>query len=136
MITAGHQRKKAAVTIGLEYLPCIRIKSPNLQDEILFNLMHNSIETSKTSVRLEDFKVGEYHYCTGEKIKIESEPKDVAEFLKRLGIGYGKYHFDNLGVKTYHQFLTQLKRLNTNGRQLAKKVKSWICLTNGLNQVK
>ena len=44
VITAGHQRKKAATAIGLEYLPCIRIKTPNLQDEILFNLMHNSIE--------------------------------------------------------------------------------------------
>ena len=40
VITAGHQRKKAATAIGLEYLPCIRINSPNLQDEILFNLMH------------------------------------------------------------------------------------------------
>ena len=63
VITAGHQRKKAATAIGLEYLPCIRISSPNLQDEILFNLMHNSIETSKTSVRLEEFTVDGYHYC-------------------------------------------------------------------------
>ena len=50
VITAGHQRRKAAAAIGLKELPCIRINSPNLQDEILFNLMHNSIETSKTSV--------------------------------------------------------------------------------------
>ena len=77
VITAGHQRKKAATAIGLEYLPCIRISSPNLQDEILFNLMHNSIETSKTSVRLEEFTVGGYHYCTPDKVKIESEPQNV-----------------------------------------------------------
>ena len=171
VITAGHQRKKAATAIGLKYLPCIRISSPNLQDEILFNLMHNSIETSKTTVCLEDFKVGAYHYCTGDKIKIESEPKnvlicseitklmsrygewgsvvtdgdgnvilnaeyaycakklgygvlsygipneDVPEFLKCMGVEYGKYNFDNLGVKTYHQFLAQPKRLSTDGRQ-------------------
>ena len=68
VITAGHQRKKAATAIGLKYLPCIRINSPNLQDEILFNLMHNSIETSKTTVQLEDYKVGAYHYCEPAKI--------------------------------------------------------------------
>ena len=171
VITAGHQRKKAATAIGLEYLPCIRINSPNLQDEILFNLMHNSIETSKTSVRLEDYAVGGYHYCTPDKVKIESEPKnvlicseitklmsrygewgsavtdgdgnvilnaeyaycakklgygvlcyaipneDVPEFLECMGIEYGKYNFDNLGVQTYHQFLAQPKRLSTDGRQ-------------------
>lgn len=171
VITAGHQRKKAAVAIGLDYLPCIRINSPNLQDEILFNLMHNSIETSKTSVCIEEYAVGGYHYCPADKIKIESEPKnvlicseitklmsrygewgsivtdgdgnvilnaeyaycskklgygvlsyaiqneDVAEFLACMGVEYGKYNFDNLGVKTYHQFLAQPKRLSTDGRQ-------------------
>ena len=171
IIVAGHQRKKAATAIGLEYLPCIRINSPNLQDEILFNLMHNSIETSKTTVCVEEFVVGGYHYCPSDKIKIESEPQnvlicseitklmsrygewgsivtdeqgnvilnaeyaycskklgygvlvyaisndDVEEFLQCLGIEYGKYNFDNLGVKTYHQFLAQPKRLSTDGRQ-------------------
>ena len=130
-----------------------------MQDEILFNLMHNSIETSGTTVRLEDFTVGGYHYCPSAQIKIESEPKnvlicseitkllsrygewgsvvtdgdghvilnaeyaycakkmgygvltygipneDVAEFLECMGVEYGKYNFDNLGVETYHQFL-------------------------------
>lgn len=171
VITAGHQRKKAATAIGLEYLPCIKISTPNLQDEILFNLMHNSIETSGTTVRLEDFMVGGYHYCASAQIKIESEPKnvlicseitkllsrygewgsvvtdgdghvilnaeyaycakkmgygvltygipneDVAEFLECMGVEYGKYNFDNLGVETYHQFLAQPKRLSTDGRQ-------------------
>ena len=171
VITAGHQRKKAATAIGLEYLPCIRINSPNLQDEILFNLMHNSIETSKTTVHLDEFEVNGYHYCPSDKISIDSEPKnvlicseitklmsrygewgsvvtdgdgnvilnaeyaycskklgygvlvysipneDVQEFLECMGVEYGKYNFDNLGVKTYHQFLAQPKRLSTDGRQ-------------------
>lgn len=171
VITAGHQRKKAATAIGLKYLPCIRINSPNLQDEILFNLMHNSIETSKTSVRLSEYTVNSYHYCPSDKISIDSEPKnvlicseitklmsrygewgsvvtdsdgnvilnaeyaycskklgygvlvyaipneDVPEFLECMGVEYGKYNFDNLGVKTYHQFLAQPKRLSTDGRQ-------------------
>ena len=34
-----------------------------------------------------------------------------------MGVEYGKYNFDNLGVKTYHQFLAQPKRLSTDGRQ-------------------
>lgn len=176
VITAGHQRKKAATAIGLEYLPCIRINSPNLQDEILFNLMHNSIETSKTTVHLDEFEVNRYCYCEADNIHINSEPKnvlvcseitklmsrygewgsvvtdgdgnvilnaeyaycskklgygvlvyaipneDVPEFLKCMGVEYGKYNFDNLGVKTYHQFLAQPKRLSTDGRQANSSV--------------
>ena len=175
-IIAGHQRKKAATAIGLSYLPCIKINSPNVRDEIWFNLMHNSIETSKTTVNLEEFKVGGYSYCPPAQIKINSEPKnvficseitklmsryaewgsvvtdgdgnvilnaeyaycakklgygvlsygipneDVIEFLNCLNIEYGKYNFDNLGVKTYHQFLAQPKRLSTDGRQSNKSV--------------
>lgn len=170
-IVAGHQRKKAATAIGLKYLPCVRINSPNVRDEIWFNLMHNSIETSKTSVRLEDFAVGSYKYCPSSKIKLISEPKNificseitklmsryeewgsvvtdgdgnvilnaeyaycakklgygvltygipnesVQDFLECMSIEYGKYNFDNLGVKTYHQFLAQPKRLSSDGRQ-------------------
>ncbi|MBQ8135350.1 MAG: ParB N-terminal domain-containing protein [Lachnospiraceae bacterium] len=171
VIVAGHQRKKAATAIGLTHLPCVRITSPSLQDEILFNLMHNSIETSGTTVRVEEFEVGAYHYCPVDKVKIESEPQnvlicseitklmsrygewgsvvtdgdgniilnaeyaycarkmgygvlvyaipneEVKEFLEAMGVEYGKYNFDNLGVKTYHQFLAQPKRLSTDGRQ-------------------
>ena len=93
VITAGHQRKKAATAIGLTHLPCIRINSPNLQDEILFNLMHNSIETSKTTVRLEDYVVGGYHYCPSDKVKIESEPKNVlvCSEITKLMSRYGEW---------------------------------------------
>ena len=93
VITAGHQRKKAATAIGLEYLPCIRINSPNLQDEILFNLMHNSIETSKTNVRLDEFEVGGYHYCPSDKISIDSEPKNVliCSEITKLMSRYGEW---------------------------------------------
>lgn len=170
VIVAGHQRKKAATAIGLAHLPCIRINSPNPKDEIWFNLMHNSIETSKTTVRLQEYVVGGYTYCPSAKIKLDSEPQnvficseitklmsrygewgsvvtdgdgnvilnaeyaycakklgygvlsyaipneDVPEFLECMGVEYGKYNFDNLGVKTYHQFLAQPKRLSTDGR--------------------
>ena len=170
-IVAGHQRKKAALAVGLEYLPCIRINSPNVMDEIWFNLQHNTVETSKTAITLDEFSIGNYSYCASSNIKINSEPRnvficseitklmsrygewgsvvtdgngqvilnaeyaycakklgygvltygipneDVPEFLKCMSIEYGKYCFDNMGVKTYHQFLAQPKRMSTNGRQ-------------------
>ena len=176
VIVAGHQRKKAAEKIGLNYLPCIKINSPNVRDEIWFNLMHNSIETSKNSIRLNNFKIGGYGYCQPSEINIFGEPEnvficseitkllsrygewgsvvtdgdgniilnaeyaycakklgygvlsfgisnsDVEEFLNYLSIEYGKYNFDNLGVKTYHQFLAQPKRMSTDGRQAKSSV--------------
>jgi ParB family chromosome partitioning protein len=169
VITAGHQRKKAATAIGLLHLPCIKINSPNPQDEILFNLMHNSIETSGTEIHLGAFTVSAYSYCPADKIKINGKPEnvlicseiskmlsrygewgsvvtdgkgnvilnaeyaycakklgygvlsyavpdeDVEEFLEAMGVEYGKYYFDEMGIKTYHQFEAQLFRLNTNG---------------------
>ena len=60
VIVAGHQRKKAALSIGMTALPCVRIRTPNVQDEIHFNLLHNSIETSQNTGRVEEFKVGGY----------------------------------------------------------------------------
>lgn len=174
VIVAGHQRKKAATALGLTELPCVRIKAPNVQDEIHFNLMHNSIETSQNTVSLDEFKVGEYHYCPADKVRIENEPKnilicgeisrmlsqygewgsvvtdetgrvilnteyaycakklgygvlvyaianeEVDEFLKCIEVEYGKYNFDNLGIKTYHQFRAQMKRRSTDGRRQNK----------------
>lgn len=43
--------------------------------------------------------------------------EDVQEFLECIGIEYGKYNFDNLGIKTYHQFKAQLRRRSTDGRR-------------------
>ena len=171
VIVAGHQRKKAAEAIGMPTLPCVRISTPNVQDEIHFNLLHNSSETSQNKVHLGEYEVGAYHYCPSAKIRVENEPKnllicseitrllsqynewgsvvtdgdgvvilnaeyaycakkmgfgvlaysipneDVQEFLECIGIEYGKYNFDNLGIKTYHQFKAQLRRRSTDGRR-------------------
>ena len=63
----------------------------------------------------------EYAYCSkklGYGVLVYAIPnEDVVEFLECMGIEYGKYNFDNLGVETYHQFLAQPKRLSTDGRQ-------------------
>ena len=172
VIIAGHQRKKAALAIGMTELPCIRIKTPNVQDEIHFNLLHNSIETNQNSVILGAYQIGAYSYCPADKIRLANEPKnllvcseitrlisqygewgnvvtdgngnvilnaeyaycakklgygvlsyaianeDVEEFLAYIGIEYGRYNFDNLSIKTYHQFKAQMKRCSTDGRRL------------------
>ncbi|MGL5901484.1 MAG: ParB N-terminal domain-containing protein [Cetobacterium sp.] len=54
ILTAGHQRTKAMKAIGLKTCPAIRIKDVSTQDEIRFNLFHNSIETNKTNVTIKD----------------------------------------------------------------------------------
>ena len=63
----------------------------------------------------------EYAYCAkklGYGVLCYAIPnEDVPEFLECMGIEYGKYNFDNLGIQTYHQFLAQPKRLSTDGRQ-------------------
>ena len=164
VIVAGHQRKKAAEAIGMTHLPCIMVhKKLNAQDEILFNVMHNSIETSETTVVIGEVKKEAYHYCPADKIRIQSEPlmttygewgsvvtdesgnvilnaeyaycakklgygvlvyaipdDQVDDFLKCVNVEYGRYNYDNLGIKTYHQFLAQPKRLSTDGRNSKK----------------
>ena len=42
----------------------------------------------------------------------------VEEFLKYINIEYGKYNFDNIPIKIYHQFKAQLRRRSTDGRRL------------------
>ena len=55
--------------------------------------MHNSIETSKNKIRLNNFKVGEYSYCDSSEIKICGEPENVficSEITKLLS-RYGEW---------------------------------------------
>lgn len=39
-IVAGHQRKKAVLALGVEYLPCVKINNPNVRNEIQFKIIH------------------------------------------------------------------------------------------------
>ena len=43
-IIAGHQRTKAAVKVGIDSVPCFYVHDVAMQDEILFNLIHNGVE--------------------------------------------------------------------------------------------
>ena len=170
-IIAGHQRKRAAVAAGLKFMPCIFVNSPAVQDEILFNLMHNSIETSISELKVSGFVAGKYKYIENSEISVLTKSPYLAEMseisklisrygewgsivcdedgnillnseyaytAKQMGYGvltyciennlkdtllsyiqkdYGSYDFDNLNIKTYHQFLAQPKRLSSSGRK-------------------
>ena len=48
VLTAGHQRTKAMHALGIHTAPAVRISGIKVQDEIKFNLFHNSIETNKS----------------------------------------------------------------------------------------
>lgn len=171
VIIAGHQRKKAAEAIGYESVPCVYVKSPSLEDELIFNLVHNSIETSDCVITVSGFKVGDYQYIERENIHLEERaekvqklvgiskllsqygewgsvvcdedgklllnseyamaaysmgygvlayciPNDKRElFLKYISNEYGRYCFDKLPIKTYHQFQAQPKRNSVSGRK-------------------
>lgn len=72
VLTAGHQRTRAMKAAGIKKAPVIRIKGINIQDEIRFNLFHNSIETdkSKVNVNTEHLQAGEYAVIKPENISV------------------------------------------------------------------
>ena len=47
---------------------------------------------------------------------------DLKLFIEFLSAEYGKYHFGTLGIKTYHQFMAQPKRLSTNSSTATKSL--------------
>ena len=87
-IIAGHQRFKALKSIGYTTAPVIKIKSISQKDEIMFNLFHNSIETSSSKVSLScigDLPFG-YNFITPKyiNIRINSNPMVVKELSKLI----------------------------------------------------
>lgn len=52
VLTAGHQRTRAIKSLGIRTAPVIKINGIKIQDEIKFNLFHNSIETNKSKVTI------------------------------------------------------------------------------------
>ena len=49
-IAAGHQRAKACVDLGLKNGPAVILEEVAQQDEIMFNLLHNRLETNSSVV--------------------------------------------------------------------------------------
>lgn len=94
ILTAGHQRTRAIKECRILEVPIIKINGINKQDEIRFNLFHNSIETNKSNVKIDisGCKVGEYSILTSDKIVFtkNNNPVVVKEICKLI-LKYGEW---------------------------------------------
>lgn len=165
-IVAGHQRTKAMKAVGINHCPIFILeKNVSLQDEIKFNLMHNSVETETAKMRIDnaaDIPFGftlvknehletvhkgkgsiikeisrliskygdygniivdedgnvihnaDYAYCCkllgNDVVVYKMHNEHVREFLMYLGIDYGEYNYETLGIKPYVQTHCQMSR--------------------------
>lgn len=165
-IVAGHQRTKAMKTVGIDHCPIFILeKNVSLQDEIKFNLMHNSVETETAKMRIDnaaDLPFGftlvknehleivhkgkgsiikeisrliskygdygniivdedgnvihnaDYAFCCrllgNDVVVYKMHNEHVREFLMYLGIDYGEYNYETLGIKPYVQTHCQMSR--------------------------
>lgn len=94
VLTAGHQRTRAMKAAGIESAPVIRIKGINIQDEIRFNLFHNSIETDKSRVfvDVEKAKTGEYTILNSDRVTvIKNGNAPVVKSICNLIVKYGEW---------------------------------------------
>ena len=92
VLTAGHQRTRAIKALGIERAPVIKISGISLQDEIQFNLWHNSVETNKTPVEIMGPLALGYCVISPERIKYEkNENALVTGAMGRLILRYGEW---------------------------------------------
>ena len=93
VLTAGHQRTRAMKAVGMSYAPVIKIRGIKIQDEIKFNLFHNSIETNKSRVSIKKHSL-KYGYCiiNPEDIKVyKNENATVVKEIGHLIMKYGEW---------------------------------------------
>jgi len=91
ILTAGHQRTKALKELNYKTVPVIKLPDIVKQDEIMFNLFHNSIETNRSKVWIgwiKDLKDG-YNFVHHEKIFSEKNRNSIV--VKEIGILIMKY---------------------------------------------
>lgn len=95
VIVAGHQRTKAMKTIGIKQCPIFLLnKQVSVADEIKFNLMHNSIETNTSQVKImQDTKAG-FNLIKNKDINIIQKGKGI--YIKEICKLLSKYEdFDS-----------------------------------------
>lgn len=83
ILTAGHQRTRAIKAIGIKKVPVIRINGIKIQDEIKFNLFHNSIETNKSKVKITGHLPLGYSVITPDRIQFKKKRKCNSSFGDR-----------------------------------------------------
>ena len=94
VLTAGHQRTKAMHALGIHTAPAVRISGIKVQDEIKFNLFHNSIETNKSKAWVDlcgDDTQG-YRIVSHDKLSYEKNANgSVVAEIGRLILKYGEW---------------------------------------------
>lgn len=93
VLTAGHQRTRAMKAVGLKYAPVIKICGIKIQDEIKFNLFHNSIETNKSRVTINNLsRKNGYCIVKSESLKVyKNENATVVKEIGHLIMKYGEW---------------------------------------------
>lgn len=108
-IVAGHQRTRAMKEVGIKEAPCFILeKNVSLQDEIKFNLMHNSVETETCIVRIngaEELPFG-FSLVKNKDIVIDKKgnattSKEICKLLYKYG-DYGNAIIDEKGFSIHN----------------------------------
>ena len=92
ILTASHQRITAVKELGITEVPVIQMKGISRQDEIRFNLYHNSIETSVSKVCLTAPLRPGYNIVPHDEIEIIDRGKTASiHEIGNLIIKYGEW---------------------------------------------
>jgi ParB family transcriptional regulator, chromosome partitioning protein len=85
-ILAGHQRTKALKSLGAEVVPAMQLAHhAGTDDEVQFNLQHNSVEESDCEVTVPAHDEVGYRWIRHQDIKVESLGRSAA----RVGVTVG-----------------------------------------------
>lgn len=95
IIVAGHQRTKAMKAIGITECPIFLLdKQVSVADEIKFNLMHNSIETNTSKIRINQETKEGFNLIKNENIELIQKGKGI--YIKEICKLLSKYEdFDS-----------------------------------------
>lgn len=90
-IVAGHQRTKAAMTIGLTEAPCYYVSGIDIESEVRFNQVHNGIEL-EPDIHSECLNVkapGFYDDIAAEDFIIKDSKATIVKDMCQLMVNYG-----------------------------------------------
>ncbi|MEU1307770.1 ParB N-terminal domain-containing protein [Streptomyces cinnamoneus] len=94
-LVAGHQRTKSLTALGVDRVPAIVLDAQvGIHDEIRFNLLHNSVETDGSTVRVPACPEHEHgwSWLEPDQISVRSRANAVVHSeIRRLISGYGTW---------------------------------------------
>ena len=91
-IVAGHQRTKAMKAVGINHCPIFILeKNVSLQDEIKFNLMHNSVETETAKMRIDNAADIPFGFTLVKNEHLETVHKGKGSIIKEISRLISKY---------------------------------------------